>query len=220
MGETKFQTKGTYTLERNGAIHVTELPVGLWNSKFQKMLDEKEVRYNNRSTPTKVDYEIFADSKFDMKDFEKKMCTSLNLDNIVVFDKDDKIAKVTLVELFDMWGGARLTLNQKRKAALIADLDKRTRIATCKSKFIKAVRAKKIDVTSEEKKIVALIKSEGVTNDDGDIKMLLDLSVRTLTEERRKELELSIEKMASERSVLVRKSDVDMWVEDMAKLTV
>ena len=220
VGETKFQTKGTYTLQASGAIHVTELPVGLWNSKFQKMLDEKEVRYNNRSTPTKVDYEIFADAKFDMKDFEKKMCTSLNLDNIVVFDKDDKIAKVTLVELFDMWGGARLTLNQKRKAALIADLDKRTRIATCKSKFIKAVRAKKIDVTSEEKKIVALIKSEGVTNDDGDIKMLLDLSVRTLTEERRKELELSIEKMASERSVLVRKSDVDMWVEDMAKLTV
>ena len=99
MGETKFQTKGVYT-ERNGVIHVTELPVGLWNSKFQKMLDEKEVRYNNRSTPKKVDYEIFNN---DMKDFEKKMCTSLNLDNIVVFDKGDKIAKVTLVELFDMW---------------------------------------------------------------------------------------------------------------------
>ena len=125
VGETKFQTKGSYT-ERNGVIHVTELPVGLWNSKFQKMLDEKEVRYNNRSTPSKVDYEIFADAKFDMKDFEKKMCTSLNLDNIVVFDKNDKIAKVTLVELFDMWGDARLTLNQKRKTTLIADLDKRT----------------------------------------------------------------------------------------------
>jgi len=221
VGETKFQTKGTYTLQASsGVIHVTELPVGLWNSKFQKMLDEKEVRYNNRSTPYKVDYEIFTDAKFDMKDFEKKMCTSLNLDNIVVFDKDDKIAKVTLVELFDMWGDARLTLNQKRKAALIADLDKRTRIATCKSKFIEAVRAKKIDVTSEEKKIVDLIKSEGITKDGSDIKMLLDLSVRTLTEERRKELELSIEKMTSERSVLVRKSYVDMWVEDMVKLTV
>ena len=155
-----------------------------------------------------------------MKDFEKKMCTSLNLDNIVVFDKDEKITKVTLVELFDMWGNARLALNQKRKTALIADLDKRTRIATCKSKFIKAVRTKKIDVTSEEKKIVGLIKSEGITEDESDIKMLLDLPVRTLTEERRKELELSIEKMVKERAVLVTKSDVDMWMEDMAKLTV
>lgn len=217
ISETKFQTKGTYT-ERNGIIHVTELPVGLWNSKFQKMLDEKEVRYNNRSTPSKVDYDIFTNSKFDMKDFEKKMCISLNLDNIVVFDKDDKIAKVTLVELFDMWGDARLTLNKKRKAALIADVDKRTRIATCKSKFIKAVRAKKIDVTSEEKKIVDIIKAEEIAKDDADIKMLLDLPVRTLTGERRKELELSIEKMASERATIVKKSDVDMWVEDMANL--
>ena len=219
VGETKFQTKGVYT-ERNDVIHVTELPVGLWNSKFQKMLDEKEVRYNNRSTPAKVDYEIFVNAKFDMKDFEKKMCTSLNLDNIVVFDKDDKIAKVTLVGLFDMWGEARLTLNQKRKTALIADLDKRTRIATCKSKFIKAVRAKRIDVTSEEKKIVDLIKFEGITKDESDIKMLLDMPVKTLTEERQKELKLSIEKMAREKDVLVKKSDVDMWVEDMSKLTV
>ena len=44
--------------------------------------------------------------------------------------------------------------------------------------------------------------------------------MRTLTEERRKELELSIEKMVKERAVLVTKSDVDMWMEDMAKLTV
>lgn len=217
VDETKFQTKGTYT-ERNGVIHVTELPVGLWNSKFQKMLDEKEVRYNNRSTPANVDYEIFTDSKFDMTTFEKKMCTSLNLDNIVVFDKDDKIAKVTLVELFDMWGNAKRTLNQKRKDALIADLDKRARIGTCKSKFIKAITAKKIDVTSEEKKIVDLIKSEGIAKDQSDIKMLLDLPVRTLTEENRKELELTIEKMASERATIVKKSDVDMWVEDIAMI--
>jgi hypothetical protein len=48
--------------------------------------------------------------------------------------------------------------------------------------------------------------------------MLLDLPVRTLTGERHKELELSIEKMASERATIVKKSDVDMWVEDMANL--
>ena len=221
VGDTKFQTRGLYT-ERNGVIHVTELPVGVWNSKFQKMLDEKEVRYNNRSTPVKVDYEIFADSSkdFDMKDFEKKMCTSINLDNIVVFDKDDKIAKVTLVGLFDMWGDARLTLNRKRKNALITNLDMCSRIATCKSKFIEAVRNKKIEVTAEEKKIVTIIKSEGIATSEADIKMLLDMPVRTLTEERRKEFEASIQKITRERAVLVKKSEVDMWMEDMAKLTI
>ena len=63
-----------------------------------------------------------------------------------------------------------------------------------------------------------LIKAEEIAKDDADIKMLLDLPVRTLTGERRKELELSIEKMASERATIVKKSDVDMWVEDMANL--
>jgi DNA topoisomerase II len=216
ISDTKFQTCGIY-IERKGVIHVTELPVGLWNSKFQKILDEKEIRYNNRSTPTKVDYEIFIDSNFDMKDFEKKMCTSLNLDNIVVFDKDEKISKVTLIELFDMWGNAKLALNQKRKTAMITDLDKRTHIAICKSKFIMAVRSKKIDVTSDEKKIVNLIKSEEITNDESDIKMLLDLPVRTLTDGRRKELEVSIEKMKNDRVVLLKKSVVNMWTEDMSR---
>lgn len=218
--DTKFQTKGIYT-ELNGVIHVTELPVGLWNSKFQKMLDEKELRYNNRSTPDKVDYEIFLDNNSPLfKDFEKKMCTSLNLDNIVVFDKNDKIAKVTLVELFDMWGEARLSLNDRRKAAMLADLDKRSHIATCKNKFIRAVRNKNIDVTSEETKIVDLIKSEGIAKEAADIKMLLDLPVRTLTEERRKELKTTIQKIAHERAMLEEKSNVDIWFEDMAKLEV
>ena len=89
VSDMKFQTKGVYT-EKNGVVHVTELPVGLWNSKFQKILDEKEVHYRNRSKPDKVDYDIIINDKFDMKDFEKKMCTSLNLDNIVVFDKEEK----------------------------------------------------------------------------------------------------------------------------------
>ena len=78
-------------------------------------------------------------------------------------------------------------------------------------------RLYRYDVSSEEKKIAGWTsKSEGIT--ESDIKMLLDLP--TLTEERRKELELSIEKMVKERAVLVTKSDVDMWMEDMAKLTV
>lgn len=217
VGETKFQTKGRYT-ERDGVIHVTELPVGLWNSKFQKILDEKEVRYSNRSTPTTVDYEIFTNDKFDMKDFDKKMCTSLNLDNIVVFDKDDKIMKVTMVDLFNMWGTAKLDLNSKRKKALLADLDKRSSIATCKTKFIKAVRSKKIDVTSDEKMIVDIIKSEGIAQEDLEIKMLLDLPVRTLTDGKRKELETSIDQIMKERLLVSMKSDVDMWNEDMAKL--
>lgn len=217
--ETKFHTKGIYTKE-NDIIHVTELPVGLWNSKFQKILNEKEIKFSNRSTPTEVDYEIFVNDDFDMKDFEKKMITSLNLDNIVVFDKNDKIMKVTLSEIFDMWGESKLALNLKRKNALLVDLDKRSRIASCKAKFIKAIRTKKINVTSEEKKIINLIKSEKIAENDSDIKMLLDLPVRTLTEEKHYELEDIITKLAIEYKIIEKKSSIDMWVEDMAKLNV
>ncbi len=218
-GDNKFQTKGVYT-ERSGTIHVSELPVGMWNSKFQKILDEKEVRYKNRSKPDKVDYEITMNDNFDMKDFEKKMCSSINLDNIVVFDKDEKIMKVSLVDLFDMWGDARLDLNAKRKKDQLRSLDDRTRIATCKSRFIKAVRSKKIDVTSEEKTIVSVIRAEGVAKEDSEIKMLLDLAVRTLTDERCKDLETSIKKMAHERAVLAKKTDKDIWIEDMTNLKI
>ena len=217
VSDMKFQTKGVYT-EKNGVVHVTELPVGLWNSKFQKILDEKEVHYRNRSKPDKVDYDIIINDKFDMKEFEKKMCTSLNLDNIVVFDKEEKIVKVTLVELFEMWGEARLALNAKRRHAQLVDIDRRSHMATCKSNFIKAVRSKQIDVTSEERNIISIIKMNAIAQQDVDIKMLLDMSVRTLTEEKRRELELSIKKMAWERELLCKKTDKDIWIEDLTKL--
>jgi hypothetical protein len=181
-------------------------------------LDEKEVHYRNRSKPDKVDYDIIINDKFDMKEFEKKMCTSLNLDNIVVFDKEEKIVKVTLVELFEMWGEARLALNAKRRHAQLVDIDRRSHMATCKSNFIKAVRSKQIDVTSEERNIISIIKMNAIAQQDVDIKMLLDMSVRTLTEEKRRELELSIKKMARERELLCKKTDKDIWIEDLTKL--
>jgi DNA topoisomerase-2 len=217
VADNKFQTKGIYSVN-NGVVHVTELPVGLWNSKFQKMLDEKEIKYNNNSTPKKVNYEIIINDKLDMKELDKKMYTSLNLDNIVVFDKDDKIKNVSLAEVFNMWGEAKLSLNKKRKNAILDDLDKRTHTALCKSKFIKAVKSKKIEVTSEEQNIIDYIKTE-ISQDDKDVKMLMDLPVRTLTEEKRKELKVSIEKIANERAIVNSKTETDMWFEDMSKLT-
>jgi len=57
-----------------------------------------------------------------------------------------------------------------------------------------------------------------IAQQDVDIKMLLDMSVRTLTEEKRRELELSIKKMAWERELLCKKTDKDIWIEDLTKL--
>lgn len=214
ISETKFHTKGVYT-RQNNIIHVTELPVGLWNSKFQKILNEKEISYNNRSTPDKVEYEIFINDKVNIQDLEKKMCTSINLDNIVVFDQDEKIVKVTLVELFDIWGKAKLNLNQKRKNVLIADMNNQLHAATCKKKFIKAVRSKRIDITSEEKKIIDMIKSEKIASHENDIKMLMDLQVRSMTEEKCNELKTTIDRLNKEIITLNNKNNVDIWLEDM-----
>ncbi len=212
---TKFQTKGTFT-EKNGLIKVTELPIGLWNSKFQKMLDEKEISYNNRSTPTSVLYEINNhDGKLNMQDFEKKMCTSLNLDNIVVFDRNEKIVKVDLIEIFDMWGKERLSLNLKRKQHRMTELNGKHRLATCKSKFIQAVRNKEIILTDSEERIVNVIKEKKIAKEDSEIKILLDMPVRSLTKEKQIQLEKQIDEIVKERKILLNKTSVDIWTEDI-----
>jgi DNA topoisomerase-2 len=217
VNETKFTTKGIFSENRQGIIQVTELPVGLWNSKFQKMLEEKEIRFNNRSTPTNVEYEIFTDEKFDMKDFEKKMTTNINLDNIVVFDKDEKISKVTIPELFNMWGNARLDLNQKRKTSMISDLEKRIDIAECKVWFIQEVRSKKIEITWTEKKIIDHIGTNA-KHFAKHSKMLLDMPVRSMTEENCLLMKDLIKKMKKEKSGLELKTNVDIWAEDISKM--
>lgn len=211
--DTKFITKGVYTQTKN-KIKITELPIGLWNSKFQKMFeDDKEVRIVNRSTPTNVDYEMTVTENFNLTDFDKKMSTSLNLDNIVVFDKDEKIIKTTVRGIIDIWGNEKLRLNKLRKDTQLQEIEKSLKIAEYKILFIEAIRTKTIILTDEQNTIIQ--KIQNITHDEKIIKMLMDLPVRTLTEENSNELKSLKNKLLKQQSSLSKKTLKNIWIDDI-----
>lgn len=222
IADTKFVTRGVYSQSRN-KIKITELPIGLWNSKFQKMFEEnKDVRVCNRSTPVNVDYELTVSENFDMKDFEKKMTTSLNLDNIVVFDKDEKIIKTTIRGIFDIWGSEKLRLSQLRKDTQLKEIEKSLKIANYKILFIELVRKKQIILTDEEILIVKKIETDIIQTTPTDqneraviVKMLMDLPIRTLTENKSNELKALKSKLENQKIALVNKTPKDIWKDDI-----
>lgn len=213
-GAGKYETRGTY--ERVGnKIVVSELPVGLWNDKFRLACEQDDTiaAVKDLSTPTTPAYELVVGQQFDEKAFEKRMRSSVNVNNIVAFDERDRIVKLTVDDVFSLWAKERLARNATRKARQLANITSemaklRTRIA-----FIKLVRTKVIDLTLDEKLVV-----DQMTQNDIRDESLLNIPLRQLTNEKRLECERKLTTLLAEFDRLDAMSKEDIWEEDVKAL--
>jgi DNA topoisomerase-2 len=222
ISDSKFQTNGKYTHIRN-TIKITELPIGVWSEKFEyelnEMANKKYIKYlNAHTTPLTVCFEFETTETFDIEIFKKKMYTFLNLDNIVVFDKFERIRRVTLKEVFDLWGEEKLKVIEDRKQFQLANIKKSLELTIYKIKFIDAVKNKMIILTDDEDIIVNKIKKIIPDINTDNINILLDLQIRTLTLQKLNKLkELEI-KLKQEEIDLSKKTNRDIWKEDLENL--
>lgn len=223
ISDTKFQTNGKYTHIKN-TIKITELPIGVWSTKFEeedlnKMLLKKYIKsLTANTTPQTVSFEFQTTNTFNIDIFHKKMSTFLNLDNIVVFDKFERIRRITLKEVFDLWGEEKLNLIEDRKQFQLANIKKSLKDTNYKIKFIDAVKKKTIILTDDEDIIINKIKEIISGIDADDIAILFDLQIRSLTEQKMNKLkELEI-KLKQEEADLSKKTSRDIWAEDLQDL--
>ena len=207
----KFETKTTKTGQ---ILKITELPIGEWTSDFVEWLLSKNIDHDNRSTTQTVDIEIKGIE--DISEIEKKLTSKLSLENITVFDELDVIKEVDIVDIFDIWGEAKIAIIAKRKASQLDQLAKDKQIATIKSKFIVAVKRREIDLTSDLQTILS--NMETITTDVDEQKILLDMNVRSLTYEKHKSLQDQIKNITEQIKILSRKNEQDLWEEDVMKL--
>jgi DNA topoisomerase-2 len=216
VSPNKFETKGIYTINKN-KVSVTELPIGLWTEKFKMWCEENSQITNirNLSTPTKVDFMLTVKSEFDVEQFDKKLTTSLNTNNIVVLGRDDKIIKVTVNELFNLWGKERLAIYEKRRSTEIESLKKQEEELTAKIQFINMVKSKEIDLFNEEEVLIKLLstKIKGI-----EAEKLLSLPVRTLTTEKKQKLEKMRQEVITSISKLEHLSACDIWKHELGKM--
>jgi len=219
---TKFHTTGRYTIEKD-TVTVTELPVGMWTDRFEQDLREMESKkqikkLDTHSTTTTINTTFKITDAFDRAQFAKKMSTQLNLDNIVVFDRNDKLCRVSIRDIFQMWGAEKLGLNQKRKDARVSDLKRQIQTVQDRITFISLVKSKKITLTDPEEQIINTLEKH--VKDADTIKALMDTPVRTLTLERLTRLQRELETLKATLVSVLKKSPQDMWKEDVAALCV
>lgn len=210
-GENKYVTRGVIEIKGNKVI-ITELPVGLWNDKFKTWCNNNKevVNIRNNSTPTDVKYELTMISGFDEKKLRKELETTITTDNMVVFDKNGTICKVTIQDIYDMWGEARMDMYTQRKHAQLKDLKEKIYKIQQRITFISLVQSGKLVLTDPEEKLLEVMKKNKVT-DDG----LLDIPVRSFTKEKLAEQEKKLKELKTEEKKLKETDVKTMWIREI-----
>lgn len=222
LGAGKYETKGVYTIEKGKAgkkvMTVTELPIGMWNDKFRLACEEDDtiLCIKDLSTPKRPHYTLTMGVDFKESVFVKKMLvTTLNTNNIVVFDKDQKITRVSVDDVFRIWASERIKRNLARKARIIGEMTADEKALEEQIKFIRLVRKRILVLTAPEEELIETMNKNMIH--DGK---LLDLGIRQLTDEKRIECEKKLVKIKEARRALERKSAEDMWDEDMDNIEI
>lgn len=210
-----FITSGIYKTNKNNMI-ITELPIGLWNSKFQTFLDKLNIQYINKSTTSEVYYELLDINESLSTKIISKLSTSININNIVVFDNNNIIKNVNIAEVIQIWGDERIKLYTIRRNKIIKELESKILLNNFKIKFIKMILSKEIEVTFKENIIIDKIKSN-ISKDNDKINILLNMKVNQLTYEKRKMLENEIDELTKKLNIIISKTEKEMWYDDLYK---
>ena len=216
IGGGKYETRGVYTMEKAKKMVITDLPIGMWNDKFKLSCEEDSSidSIKDLSTPDKPHFTLTVNSAFNEEAFVKKMLTtSLNVNNIVVFDKSMKIMRVSVADIFKIWAKERIERNVSRQSRMVKEMRNEEKLLDERIRFIELVRTKTIKITDPEDIVVEAMRTNNITNT-----RLLDLSVRQLTEEKRTECETRLKKLKTERRRLEKMSYEDIWNSDLQLL--
>lgn len=244
ISDTSYKTMGNYTIQSNKIV-ITELPIGVWTDRYKEFLESitidiknkntKQIikHYNTYCTDIRVHFEIFMDmdviEKLDKQDsnstmtkLEKslKLCSIINLSNMVLFDKDNNIKKYNTVnDIIIEYCEVRNMFYKKRKEYLVKDLESRISMLEIKIKFInefinetiKIIRVKKVDIIKQ-------LKEKNYPLVDPRYDYLLKISIDNLTEEKIEELENNCNNLKEELDYLNNKSYNDLWMEDIGSI--
>ena len=244
INDTSYKTKGIYTLHANKIV-ITELPVGVWTDKYKEFLESitidiknknsKQIikHYNTYCTDIRVHFEIFMDinliEKLDVMDVKSNMtklekalrlCSIINLSNMVLFDKDSNIKKYnTTNEIIEEFCGVRGVFYQKRKDYLVKDLQSKINLMEIKIRFInefinetiKVIRVKRANVIKQ-------LEDKDYPKMDDKYDYLLKISIDNLTEEKIEELEKNCGNLKNELDELLGKTHLDLWTEDIGSI--
>ena len=234
--ESNFISKGIYEIKKDKII-VTELPIGVWGQNYKEMLEnlinKNEIRYyNSYCSDTEVHYEIVMEedkikslNKIDKNGENKlerkfKLISSINVSNLVAFDKNNKIKKYdTINDILKEFIETRLDYYVLRKQHLVKILEEEIKYLSMKIRFIKEFISGKIKISNQKKNdIIKQLEKGSYEMKDESYDYLLRMPIYNLTKEKIDEFDNSAKSKKNELDVLKTKINVDLWKDDYSEI--
>jgi len=266
--EGKFDVVGCIQKRNETTLVITELPVRTWTQSYKEFLEElmpQEVKKQGEGAPDStisdfreyhtentVHFEITMTAeqmaRAEKEGLEKvfKLKTSIATTNMVLFDKDGKIAKYnTALDILKDFCALRKTVYKDRKAYLVARLTREKEILSNKARFILMVvkgelelrKRKKADLLEDLQKrgfkkmseLDALLEGRSVDEeenkasedkdaDKSDYDYLLGMNLWSLTLEKVEELKKLRDQKTEELNELKKTTIETMWDRDLEAL--
>lgn len=144
-------TYGSYRVDNNGTIFITELPIGLVPIRYRKWLeqlvqDKKITGFRDQSMDNSIYFEIYGFNDIvNIKNLKLKK--SFGMSNMVLLDEKNEPKRYdTTLDILEAFYSYRLPLYEKRKQLMINDAIETVKTCQNRIKFIQAVVNGKLQI--------------------------------------------------------------------------
>ena len=179
LGDGRFKFTGKIQDTGDNEIEVRELPVRVWTQDFKDKLEEiiKAEKtpsfikdYTEYNTPSEVHFIIKMEEKKMKESADKleevfKLSKTMATTNLVAFDQQGRIKKyATVLDMMEEFYHYRLGFYHKRKAFLLAEMEKQLDKLNNQARFILMIIDGKLVVSKKKKAVlVAELHKHGFT---------------------------------------------------------
>jgi DNA topoisomerase-2 len=230
LSEKQYQIFGSFKREGATTIHVTELPVGVYLDQYKehlnKLIESGFIKdYDSYSTDTKFHFKLTC-PKSVLQESDDSLMSKLKLvskvsENLTVWITDNDTNKIKAFkdanELLEYFVSVRLPYYEKRRLALITQLNHDLEILEEKSKFIEYYLENSIAISKMKKtELYKTLESNGFKN----IEVLLSIKIYNLTLEAIETLNKSIKKTLKEIKSLESTNATKMYIDDLTNFSI
>jgi len=219
-GVDKFKTSGIINHEPNQSV-ITELPIGVWTNKFKDncedlIVDKRIKSMKNYSTPTQPNFVLKYKGDSSVTD-KLKLHTILSTSNMVAFSNDFTLTKFNSIDnIIDVFCKTRYKFYEMRLVHQISEIDKSLVINQSKLTFVTMIVDGSINMINEsELMIIQKLEDQNTAKLENSYNFLLDLPVRSLTENKVTELRNKISKLEQEMERVKGTNPKDLWMTEL-----
>ena len=226
--DSRFITYGVVEEGNKDEIHIKELPIGLWTSKFADFCDDlksdkKLKSVNNYSSPKDVHFVVKEGEDFRCDLNTMKLHSYIYTSNMVTFNEKEQLRKYdTVDQILDNFCRVRYDYYVKRKRHQINALEVELRFLGNKERFVSEVISGELNIMNvEEEDLIIELKNRGYDEDpkkeegEGGYDYLLRMPVRSLTANKVKQLKNDIASTQEKLDGLRATSEEVIWLNEL-----